>query len=80
MIKTKHEIRPPFTSDEIRSMQEMTEGLIEQVTKYTSGENSQAIKNFANDMIDVLVDVKIDLEKFNPPTERTDDGKSEAIH
>ena len=24
--KTKHEIRPPFTSDEIRSMQEMIEG------------------------------------------------------
>tara|TARA_B100001057_G_scaffold501169_1_gene621490 strand:- start:567 stop:806 length:240 start_codon:yes stop_codon:yes gene_type:complete len=79
MIKTKHELRPPFTTDEIKSMQEMTEGLIEQVTKYTGGENSQAIKDFANDMIDVLVDVKIDLDKFNP-TERTDDGKSEAIH
>lgn len=80
MIKTKHELRPPFTSDEISSMQEMTEGLIEQVTKYTGGENSRAIKNFANDLIDVLVDVKIDLQKFNPPIERTDDGKSEAVH
>ena len=53
--------------------------MVEQVTKYTGGENSQAIKNFANDITDVLVDVKIDLEKFNPPTERTDDGKSKQF-
>ena len=77
MIKTKHQIRPPYSQEDIKSMEEMIEQLISIVTIYTGERHSLPVQDFANDVTDVLIDIKVDLTNLH---ERVSDDKREAIH
>lgn len=77
MIKSNHQIRPPYLAEEIKSMEEMIEQAISIVTIYTGSRHSQPVQDFANDVTDVLVDIKVDLQNLH---ERVSDDKRKAVH
>lgn len=77
MIESKHKIRPPYLAEEIKSMEEMIEQVISIVTIYTGDRHSQPVQDFANDVTDVLVDIKVDLQNLH---ERVSDDKRKAVH
>ena len=65
MIKSIQAIRPPFSSEERKDMDNVLEQLIEHIVKQTSNKESVAIKHFADDLTDMLVDIKVDLNNFD---------------
>lgn len=65
MIKSIQAIRPPFSSEERRDMDNVLEQLIEYIVKHTNNKESVAIKHFADDLTDMLVDIKVDLNNFD---------------
>ncbi len=65
MIKSIQAIRPPFSSEERQDMDNVLEQLIEHIVKHTNNKESVAIKHFADDLTDMLVDIKVDLNNFD---------------
>jgi len=65
MIEAKQAIRPPFSPEERKDMDNVLEGLIEHIVRYTNNKESVAVKHFADDLTDMLVDIKVDLNKFD---------------
>ncbi len=64
MINTVSKIRAPFSTRELTAMDDMVEGLIEHVDKSCKFSSSHALQDFANDLTDMLVDIKVDLNNF----------------
>lgn len=46
-------------------MDNVLEQLIEHIVKQTNNKESVAIKHFADDLTDMLVDIKVDLNNFD---------------
>lgn len=46
-------------------MDNVLEQLIEHIVKHTNNKESVAIKHFADDLTDMLVDIKVDLNNFD---------------
>jgi hypothetical protein len=66
MNKAKLLKRPhaPFTKAEASRMDDMLERLITDVTKTEEAEQSRHMVMFCEDLIDLLVDIKVDLTKY----------------
>lgn len=61
LLNRPHE---PFTKDEAQRMDAMLEGMISSVQKTEDGEQSRHMIMFCEDLIDVLVDIKVDLNNY----------------
>lgn len=63
MITASQKIRAPFSTEELQAMDDVLEGLIGHVVRHTSS-STVAVKHFADDLTDMLVDIKVDLQNF----------------
>ena len=67
MINKISTIRSPFSTEDLQAMDDVLEGLIGHVVRHTSS-SSAAIKHFADDLTDMLVDIKVDLNNLQERT------------
>ena len=67
MINKISTIRSPFSTEDLQAMDDVLEGLIGHVVRHTSS-SSAAVKHFADDLTDMLVDIKVDLNNLQEQT------------
>jgi hypothetical protein len=72
-ITPKQAIRTPLTTEDVRVLTLLCEDLIQRVQMTTAGWASVFAKQSAEDIMDVLIDLKVDLEEWG-------DREAEVMH
>lgn len=64
IIKRETSVRCPMTTDDIRNINNLCETLIDAITSGSAGWDSVFAKQTAEDMKDVIIDLKIDMRDW----------------
>lgn len=63
-IPTKGKIRPPFSIQEAEAMEGLVEILLANVAKFQQEGEQVALRHFADDLCDILIDIKVDINNY----------------
>lgn len=70
LIKTNNSVRAPFTTQDVRDIENLCEDLIKKIQTESGGWESVFAKQTAEDLMDVIIDIKADLSAW---------GKEKAV-
>ena len=57
-------IRSPFTTEDYAEIDELCEVLLDACTKKLGAQKASHARHLTNDIMDILVDIKIDVKEF----------------